>query len=75
MRIEVLSRAVLMCAAVAAGVAAPVRFSATELTAPATAACTTCCAQAGALCVVCAETCVAVESAYDNGGGRCTHEH
>ncbi|HEX6040564.1 hypothetical protein [Longimicrobium sp.] len=35
------------------------------------AECTTCCPLAGAKCIVCSTTCMVVEQAYDNGGGKC----
>ncbi|HEV3049537.1 MAG TPA: hypothetical protein VGX50_04475 [Longimicrobium sp.] len=64
-------RPALLPAMALAGVLAPVRFSTTQAVAASTAECTTCCSRPGTACVVCATTCTTVESAYDNGGGKC----
>jgi hypothetical protein len=38
----------------------------------ANAECTSCCKEMESLCIKCAEECVKVNNAYDQGGGRCS---
>jgi hypothetical protein len=73
MTVPKLGGTTLLTAVAAAGILAPVRLSTTDA-APSVAECTTCCSRAGTLCVVCARTCVTVESAYDNGSGPCQEQ-
>lgn len=66
------SGGVLLFVLAVAAVLAPVRLSPLEAMAAQTVECATCCSQTGSLCIICGKTCLALQDAYDNGGGACT---